>query len=132
VWRYSVKEIVVTSNAPSAIGPYSQAVKVTGSEMLFCSGQIPINPETGTIDSEDIMAQTRQVMQNLVQVVTAAGFELRDVVKTTIYLTDLSLFSQVNEVYASFFDAYFPARSTVQVAALPRGAMAEIKAYAIH
>jgi 2-iminobutanoate/2-iminopropanoate deaminase len=125
-----MKQIIRTENAPAAIGPYSQAVKIAGSEILFCSGQIPINPETGEIESKDITTQTRQVMQNLVQVLAAAGFQLRDMVKTTIYLTDLSQFSQVNEIYASFFDSDFPARSTIQVAALPRGALVGIEAVA--
>jgi 2-iminobutanoate/2-iminopropanoate deaminase len=127
-----MKEIIKTENAPAAIGPYSQAVKITGSEMLFCSGQIPINPGAGEIKPDDITTQTRQVMQNLVQVIGAAGFQLSHVVKTTIYMIDLSQFSRVNEVYASFFDSDFPARSTVQVAALPRGAMVEIEAVAVH
>lgn len=126
-----MKEIIKTENAPAAIGPYSQAVKVTGGEMLFCSGQIPINPETGNMDSSDVITQARQVMQNLIQVITAAGFNLKQVVKTTIYLTDLSSFAQINEVYASFFETDYPARSTVQVAALPKGAMVEIEAVAV-
>ncbi|HEX2964785.1 MAG TPA: RidA family protein [Syntrophorhabdaceae bacterium] len=126
-----MKEIIETENAPAAIGPYSQAVKVTGGEMLFCSGQIPINPETGNMDSSDVITQARQVMQNLIQVITAAGFNLKQVVKTTIYLTDLSSFAQINEVYASFFESDYPARSTVQVAALPKGAMVEIEAVAV-
>ncbi len=102
-----MKDIIKTENAPAAIGPYSQAVKVTGGEMLFCSGQIPINPETGNIDSTDVITQARQVMHNLIQVITTAGFSLREVVKTTIYLTDLSSFAQVNEIYASFFESDF-------------------------
>ena len=124
-----MKEIITTDKAPAAIGPNSQAVKTKSQETLFCSGQIPIKPVTGEIVPGDIAAQTRQVMDNLNQAIVAAGFTFRNIVKTTIYLNDLAVFSQVNEVYASFFDGDFPAWATVEVVAL--GAMVEIEAYAV-
>jgi 2-iminobutanoate/2-iminopropanoate deaminase len=124
-----VKKIITTDKAPAAIGPYSQAVKIRTREMLFCSGQIPIDPATGEIVSGNAAAQARQALENLNQVIAAAGFALNDIVKTTIYLTDLASFSEVNEVYASLFSGDFPARATIQVAALPRGAAVEIEAF---
>ena len=124
-----MKECITTDKAPAAIGPNSQAVKTKSQETLFCSGQIPINPVTGEIVPRDIAAQTRQVMDNPNQAIVAAGFTFRNIVKTTIYLNDLAVFSQVNEVYASFLDGDFPAWATVEVVAL--GAMVEIEAYAV-
>jgi 2-iminobutanoate/2-iminopropanoate deaminase len=124
-----LKEIITTDKAPAAIGPYSQAVKTKSQETLFCSGQILINPVTGESFPEDIVAQTRQVMNKLNQVILAAGCAFRNIVKTTIYFSDLAVPSQVNEVYESFFDGDFPAWATVQAAAL--GVMVEIEAYAV-
>jgi len=125
-----VKNIIETKNAPQAIGPYSQAVKISAGSMLFCSGQIPIDPATGQIVEGIPEVQARQVMENLKAVIEAAGFTLEDVVKTTIYLKDMASFGVVNSVYESFFDGAFPARSTVEVSALPRGVLVEIDAIA--
>jgi len=119
---------ISTEQAPAAIGPYSQAIVVN--TMIYCSGQIPINPVSGNIESEDIAAQTRQVLNNLRAVLTAAGSGLDKVVKTTIFLTDLNDFQIVNSIYAEAFGAHKPARSTVQVARLPRAAKIEIEAIA--
>ena len=120
---------VSTSYAPKAIGPYSQAI-VSG-EFVFCSGQIPLDPQSGEmVGAGDVRAQARQVMRNLGAVLEAAGATFTDVVRTTIYLTDLQDFALVNEVYGAFFAGTPPARATVQVAALPRGASIEIDAIA--
>jgi 2-iminobutanoate/2-iminopropanoate deaminase len=126
-----VRSIVSTADAPAAIGPYSQAVRAGG--FVFCSGQIPLDPKTGSmVGGDDVEAQTRQVMMNLKAVLQAAGADFGKVVKTTIFLTDLNDFVRVNGVYASFFEGVEPpARATVQVAALPRGAKVEIEATAI-
>lgn len=124
-----MKELVTTKDAPAAIGPYSQAVRA--GSLVFLSGQIPLDPVTGQLVGGDITEQTERVMANLRAVLAAAGCSLRDVVRTTIYLVDLSQFGVVNEAYGRFFDAPFPARATVQVAALPRGAQVEIDAIAL-
>ena len=119
---------VETNEAPQAIGPYSQAIKANG--FLFISGQIPLDPKSGQMIAIDIVSQTRQVMENLRAVLKAEGLTFADVVKTTIYLTDLSDFGQINEVYGSCFESDPPARATVQVAALPKMAKVEIEAVA--
>jgi len=124
-----VKETVSTENAPGAIGPYSQAVK-TGN-MVFCSGQIPINPETGEFVSENVAEQSRQVLKNLSAVLKAAGTSLNNVVKTTVFLADMNDFAAMNEVYAEFFSENKPARATVQAARLPRDARVEIECIAV-
>ncbi len=121
-------EIITTDKAPAAIGPYSQAVKSNG--LLFCSGQIPLSPETGEMVSGDIRQETEQVMKNLGAVLAAAGTGFDRVLKATIYLVDMADFPQVNEVYGSYFSGAKPARATVAVAALPRGAQVEIDAVA--
>jgi 2-iminobutanoate/2-iminopropanoate deaminase len=122
------KDIIHTSKAPQPIGPYSQAVEANG--LLFCSGQIPVDAETGAIP-ETIADQTHLVLHNLRAVIKEAGADLEDVVKTTIFLTDLNNFSAVNAIYGEYFDeAAAPARSTVQVAALPKGVFIEIDAIA--
>jgi 2-iminobutanoate/2-iminopropanoate deaminase len=121
-----MKEIVETKSAPAAIGPYSQGVRVKASEMIFCSGQIPLDPATGDLVGGSVAEQTARVMTNAAAVLEAAGYTMKDVVKTTIYLTDLGAFQEVNKVYESFFQGDYPARTTVQVAALPRGAAVEI------
>lgn len=122
------KDIICTDNAPDPIGPYSQAVEVDST--LYCSGQIPVHPQTGEIP-EPLEAQTRQVLSNLRAVIKEAGGELEDVVKTTIYLTDIHSFAAVNAIYTEYFEGpAAPARSTVQVAALPKGALIEIDAIA--
>jgi 2-iminobutanoate/2-iminopropanoate deaminase len=125
-----MREIVATKNAPEAIGPYSQAIMVGTSELLFCSGQIPLDPITGEITGVSAAEQAQRVMDNLKAVIEAAGYTMADVVKTTIYLTDLKAFQEVNQIYEAFFFGAFPARATIQVAALPRGALVEIDAIA--
>lgn len=124
----TAKRAVATPAAPAAIGPYSQAV-VAGS-LLFLSGQIPLDPERGTIVEGSIEDETRQVLKNLAAVLAAEGLTLDAVVRTTVFLTDLEDFPRVNQAYAEFFTEPFPARATVQVAALPRGARVEIDAIA--
>ena len=124
-----MKEIISTENAPGAIGPYSQAVK-TGN-MVFCSGQIPIDVATGEFVSQDVAEQTRQVLTNLNAVLKAAGTDLNGVVKTTVFLADMNDFTAMNEVYAEFFSENKPARATVQAARLPRDARVEIDCIAV-
>lgn len=123
------KSIILTTDAPAPIGPYSQAVK--SGNMLFCSGQIPLDPQTGEMKNASIEEETRQVLVNLSAVVLSGGATLGDVVKTTIFLTDLGNFATVNTIYDEFFGASKPARSTVQVSALPKGANVEIECIAI-
>ena len=122
-------ETVSTEKAPGAIGPYSQAVK-TGN-LVFCSGQIPIDPATGDFVSEDVAEQTEQVLNNLSAVLQAAGSDLMRVVKTTVFLADMNDFARMNEVYAKFFAENKPARATVQAARLPRDARVEIECVAV-
>jgi 2-iminobutanoate/2-iminopropanoate deaminase len=127
-----IRDIVATSSAPRAIGPYSQAVVAQGARCIYCSGQIPLDPATGElVGGGDAEKETHQVMHNLEQVLKAAGASLDAVVKTTIYLTDLKNFAAVNGAYATYFGSTPPARATVQVAALPRGAQVEIDAVAV-
>jgi 2-iminobutanoate/2-iminopropanoate deaminase len=123
-------EIITSSGAPRAIGPYSQAIAVRAGQLLFLSGQIPLDPATGELVRGTIEEETGQVMRNLAAVLAAGGAGFQHVVKATIYLTDLSDFAKVNEVYGAHFKSSPPARSTVQVAALPRGARVEIDAVA--
>lgn len=123
------KQVVSTDQAPAAIGPYSQALKV--GEMVFVSGQIPIDPATGDILQGDIKAQTRQVLTNLNAVLTAAGSSLEKTVKTTVYITNMDEFTQVNEVYSEFFKDQPPARACVEVSRLPKGVAVEIDAIAV-
>lgn len=118
------KEVVSTTTAPPAIGPYSQAIRL--GNLLFVSGQIPLDPQTGLLVTGDIRVQTRQVLTNLAAIVEAAGSSLSRVAKTTVYLRDLAEFAAMNEVYAEFFGDKPPARATVQVARLPRDADVEI------
>ena len=121
-------EIISTDKAPAAIGPYSQAVKC--GSMLFCSGQIPLDPATGVVVAGDITAQTERVMNNIAAMLSAAGAGFDDVVKTTIYLVDMADFVAVNEVYGRCFPNHKPARSTVAVKSLPRAVMLEIEVIA--
>jgi 2-iminobutanoate/2-iminopropanoate deaminase len=122
---------ISTSEAPCAIGPYSQAVVARGA-MVFCSGQIALSPETGQlVGGSDVSAQTEQVMKNLGAVLRAAGCDFGNVVRTTIYLASLSDFATVNELYGRHFPGTPPARATIQAAALPRGALVEIDAIAV-
>lgn len=124
-----MKTIVNTTNAPAPIGPYSQAV-ATG-KMLFVSGQIPMDPATGEIIAGDVKAETKKVMENIEAILTEAGSGFEHVIKTSIFLTDMQSFAQVNEVYGSYFTANFPARETVQVSALPKGVNVEISVIAL-
>ena len=121
-------EKINATSAPAAIGPYCHAVR-SGS-LVFTSGQIPVNPATGTLVEDDIISQTRQVFTNLKMVLEAAGLGLKDVVKTTVYLKDMAEFPQLNEIYAEHFGEHTPARSTIQVAALPLDCRVEIEAVA--
>ena len=123
------KQIVLTDRAPQAIGPYSQGVKAGG--LVFFSGQIPLLPATGQMVNGDIIAQTEQVMQNIEAVLQASGLDFENVVKTTIFLTDLADFTAVNDVYGRRFPVDPPARSTVEVKGLPRGAGVEIEVVAV-
>jgi 2-iminobutanoate/2-iminopropanoate deaminase len=122
------KDIISTSKAPQAIGPYSQAVRFNN--LLFISGQIPLEPETGEILKGDIKAQTEQILENLKSILTAGGSSLDNVLRTTIFLTDLEDYADVNEMYAQFFEKSMPARSTVQVSRLPMDVQIEIDAIA--
>lgn len=124
-----MKEVISTDKAPGAIGPYSQAIKA--GNMIFCSGQIPLDPATGEFVSEDVTEQTEQVFKNLIAVLEAAGAGLRDVVKTTVFLADMGEFQAMNEVYARYFTDNKPARATVQAARLPRDARVEIECVAV-
>lgn len=118
------KKIINTANAPAPIGPYSQAVQV--GNMLFISGQVPINPATGNVEATTIEAEAEQVMLNLKAVLNEAQMDFNSVVKTTIFLSDMSLFTKVNEIYSTYFTGDFPARETVAVKGLPKGVNVEI------
>jgi 2-iminobutanoate/2-iminopropanoate deaminase len=123
-----MKKQIATATAPAAIGPYSQAIEA--GELLFCSGQIALDHRSGHLIEGGIEAETRYVMGNLTEILRAAGLDLNDIVKTTIFMIDLGEFDIVNRIYDEHFEAPYPARSTVQVAALPRGARVEIEAIA--
>lgn len=123
-----MRKIITSSDAPAAIGPYSQAIRC--GDLVFCSGQIPLDPKTGEIVSEEIAAQTRRVLDNISGLLKSEGLSFGNVVKTTIFLTNLGNFQTVNEIYGSYFKTEPPARSTVQVSALPRGAKIEIEVVA--
>ena len=124
-----MKQVISTGSAPKAIGPYNQAIETN--TMIFLSGQIPINPATGKIIAKSIEEQTEQVMKNIGNILKAAGCNYSNVVKTTCFLTDLIYFKSMNEIYAKYFTFDFPARSTVQVVALPMGALIEIECIAL-
>lgn len=124
-----MKEVITTEHAPGAIGPYSQAIKTE--TMIFCSGQIPVDPQTGEFVSDDVAEQTRQVLKNLTAVLETAGSELNKVVKTTVFLADMNDFAAMNEIYAEFFSDNKPARATVQAARLPKDAKVEIECIAL-
>jgi 2-iminobutanoate/2-iminopropanoate deaminase len=119
-----LKEAVSSPDAPKAIGPYSQAVRA--GQLLFLSGQVPLDPATGQIVAGDIETQTRRVFDNLAAVLKAGGRSFADVVRTTVYLADMNDFTAVNDVYGTYFSAPYPARATVQVARLPKDARIEI------
>jgi 2-iminobutanoate/2-iminopropanoate deaminase len=124
------KQVISTVNAPSAIGPYSQAIRA--GNLLFVSGQIPIDPATGTlIEDKAIQAQTRRVLQNLLGIVEAAGGSAQSIVKTTVFLRDMGDFAEMNAAYSQFFNSAPPARSTVEAARLPRDVSIEIDCIAL-
>lgn len=125
----SQKKIVSTSEAPQAIGPYSQAVKIK--DLLFVSGQIPLDPKTGTVVGDAIETQTEQVLKNLTAILASQNLGLEDVVKTTVFITDMNLFPKFNEVYAKFIKSPYPARSTIEVSRLPKDVLVEIEAIAL-
>lgn len=120
-----MKKVIETKNAPAPVGPYSQALEVDGT--LYCSGQVPIVPETGEVLTADIEEQAKQVMKNAEAVLKQADYSWKDVIKSTIFLTDLGDFSKVNEIYASYLSEPYPSRSCVQVAALPKGVDVEME-----
>ncbi len=123
-----MKEIISTTQAPAAVGPYSQAVW-TGS-ILFCAGQIPLDPSSGALVGTTVTEQATQVCENIKAVLAAKGFTFANVVKTTVFLMDLAEFGEMNAVYAKYFTEPYPARSTIQVAGLPKGARVEIEVIA--
>ncbi len=123
------KQIIRTPFAPAPIGPYSQAVFTDN--ILFVSGQIAIDPKTDQLVTTDIVSETHQVMQNLKAILTAANLDFANVIKTTIFLQDMAAFTQVNEIYGSYFSGDYPARETVQVAKLPKGVNVEISVVAV-
>jgi 2-iminobutanoate/2-iminopropanoate deaminase len=124
----ATKFIVKPANSPAAVGPYNHAVRIGG--LLFCAGQIPIDPATGNLVPGDIKAQTERVLLNIKAILDDQGFTFANVVKSTVFMTNLGDFAAMNEVYAKYFTENFPARSTVQVAALPKGAAVEIEVIA--
>lgn len=124
-------EIIKTPKAPNAIGPYSQAVKASAGTMIFTAGQIALDPATGQLVEGDVKIQTSRVLENVKAVLEASGASLNDVVKTTVFMSSLAEFQMMNEVYAEFFPNNPPARSTVEVSSLPRGAKVEIDTIAI-
>jgi len=124
-----IKQIINTGNAPAPIGPYNQSVRANG--FLFISGQVAIDPATGNIDATDIEGETHQVMKNLAAILAEAGLDFSAVVKTTIFLTDMSLFAAVNGIYAEYFTGDYPARETVAVKGLPKAVNVEISMIAV-
>lgn len=130
------KQVVKTSDAPEPIGPYNQAIRIgspdgLGQGMLFISGQVCIDPSSGELRNRDIQEETHQVMHNLKAILQQAGMDFSNVVKTTIFITDMNRFSEMNEVYGKYFDDNFPARETVQVSALPKFVNVEISMIAV-
>lgn len=123
-----MKKIISTNNAPAAIGPYSQAIEVNG--MLYLSGQLPINPSTGKIEAMDVQSQTEQIFKNIEAILNEAGYGFLDVVKSTVFLSDISYFTEVNEVYKKYYQTECPARSAFAVKGLPMGALVEIETIA--
>jgi len=124
-----MKRIINTPNAPAAIGPYSQAIEANGT--LYISGQIPINPAVGKIEATDITAQTEQVFANIKAILTEAGYTFADVVKSTVFIADITDFAAMNEVYKKYYQTECPARSAFAVKALPLGALVEIETIAV-
>lgn len=126
-----MKEIIRTDKAPAAIGPYSQAIRIEAGHIIFCSGQIPLNPKTGEIVGKTAGEQCKQVMDNIAALLKDAGADMSHIVKTTIFMTDIRDFGMVNEMYSTYFDMNPPARSTVEVSRLPKDVKIEIEAIAI-
>lgn len=124
----ATKQIIKPTKSPAAVGPYNHAVRV--GDLLFCAGQIPIRPADGTLVTGDIQAQTERVLENVKAILEDQGLTLVNVIKSTVFMTNLADFAAMNEVYAKYFTHDFPARSTVQVAALPKGANVEIEVVA--
>lgn len=124
-----MKKVIATSKAPAAIGPYSQAIEANG--MVFLSGQIPINPATGEVVEGGIVEQTTQVFENIKNVLAEAGLTTANIVKTTVFMADMSLFGDMNAVYAKYFEGDFPARSAVAVKGLPKGVLVEVESIAV-
>ncbi len=124
----ATKQIIKPAKSPTAVGPYNHAVRV--GDLLFCAGQIPISPADGNLIAGDIKAQTERVLENVKAILDDQGLKFSNVVKSTVFLTDLANFAGMNEVYAKYFTENFPARSTIQVAALPKGASVEIEVVA--
>lgn len=125
---FTMKKVLATTQAPAAIGPYSQAIRAD--KLVFVSGQLPIDPATGAFAGDDIAAQTRQSLTNIKNILASDGLTMANVVKTTVLLKNISDFGAMNEVYATFFDGACPARAAFEVAALPKGALVEIEAIA--
>ena len=125
-----MKKILATTNAPAAIGPYSQGVVAAG-KLVFVAGQTPVNPATGKIEATEIKGAAKQCLTNIKAILAEEGMTMDNIVKTTVFLQDLKDFKDMNEVYATFFTGDYPARSAVQVAALPLGALCEIEAIAV-
>jgi 2-iminobutanoate/2-iminopropanoate deaminase len=123
------KKIINTKSAPPPIGPYNQAIEVNGT--LYIAGQVCIDAATGSLRNKDLQEETHQVMHNLKAILQEAGMDFSNVVKTTIFLTDMKRFSEVNEIYGSYFEGYFPARETVQVSALPKFVNVEMSMIAV-
>lgn len=124
-----MKKVIATAKAPAAIGPYSQAIEANG--MVFLSGQIPINPATGEVVEGGIVEQTTQVFENIKNVLAEAGLTTANIVKTTVFMADMSLFGDMNAVYAKYFEGDFPARSAVAVKGLPKGVLVEVESIAV-
>jgi len=124
-----MKKVIATSEAPKAVGPYSQAIAV--GNFLFCAGQIPLDPATGELIEGDVAAQADRVLQNVAGVLRANGMTFANVVKSTVFMVDLGKFADMNAVYSKYFSEPFPARSTIQVAALPKGSQVEIEVVAV-
>ena len=121
-------KVIATNKAPVAIGPYSQAIRT--SQLIYLSGQLPINPKSNLIESEDVQDQTKQIMENIKAILSEVGLDLSSIVKTTIFVCDISKFDEINEVYSSYMGQSRPARSMVEVSKLPKDAMVEIEAIA--
>lgn len=124
-----MKKVIFTEKAPAAIGPYSQAIEANG--MVFLSGQLPVDPATGEFAPGGVAGQTKQCFENIKNVLAAAGLTTANIVKTTVFLADMSLFAEMNGVYATYFEGDFPARSAFAVKALPKGALVEIESIAV-